>query len=172
MKVKEFINNVMINEIKTIQQIEGHHYISFGLIAQGIEFLGACLDNNPFNTNQRVSAERFNNCIKTLFPPKYHPFVKQKSTEQFDLYGNLRCGILHIFIPGPDLEVIQESEITDYGEHLDIKNIRSRDRLILVSKNLMADFETACREVIRRIDTNEIGEAKVYGEILSTSPED
>ena len=171
MTVKEFINKVLINEIKSIQQESGHHYISFGLISQGIEFLGACIDNNQFNTS-RKSAERFNKCIKTLFPSNYHPFVKQRSAEQYDLYGNLRCGLLHTFIPGPDLEVIQESEIKDYGEHLEIKNLRSRDRLILVSQKLMSDFENACQEVIRKIDSQELSDSKVYGEILSTSPAD
>ncbi len=107
---------------------------------------------------------------KTLFPQKYHPFVKAKSNEQFDLYGNLRCGLLHIFVPGPDLEVIQESEINDYGKHLDIKHIRGRDRLILVSQSLMTDFENACKEVIKKIDSREISSTKVYGELLSTSP--
>lgn len=171
MTVKEFITNFLINEIKSIQQVSGHHYISFGLISQGIEFLGACLDNNPFNI-LRKSAERFNNSIKVLFPADYHSFVKERSDEQFDLYGNLRCGLLHIFIPGPDLEVIQEIEIKDYGKHLEINNIRNRDRLILVSQNLMTDFEKACQEVIRRIDSQEISGTKVYGEILSTSFED
>lgn len=173
MTVKEFIQNVLIGEIKKIQQEEGHHYISFGLISQGIEFLGACLDNEPFNTNTRgISSQRFNKAITELFDSKYHTFVKTRSTEQFDLYGNLRCGLLHVFVPGADLEVIQESEIKDYGEHLDVKNLRNNDRLILVSQNLMADFENACNNIIARIDNNQITNNKVYNQLLSTSPED
>jgi hypothetical protein len=171
MKVKEFIDNLLIKEIKMIQQDHGHHYVSFGLIAQGIEFLGACLDNYPYSISGK-SSERFNGSIRTLFPSDYHHFVKNKSTDPFDLYGNLRCGILHIFIPGKDLEVIQESEISVYGEHLEIKNIRSRDRLILVSQRLMADFENACREVMRKIDAKEISNPKVYNDIFSASPDD
>lgn len=171
MTVKEFIQFLLIDEIKSIQQNEGHHYLSFGLISQGIEFLGACIDNHDFNT-PKVSKTRFDDEINNLFPSDYHQFVKKKGSEQFDLYGNLRCGLLHIVIPGSDLELIQELEINDYGEHLEVKNIRKRARLILVSQRLMKDFEDACNEVIRRIDKKEIVNQKVYGQVLSTSPDD
>ena len=75
MNTKEFINNVLIKEIKSIQQENGYHYISFGLISQGIEFLGACLDNYKFDAPGK-SRERFNKSINELFPSEYHKFVK------------------------------------------------------------------------------------------------
>jgi hypothetical protein len=159
----EFIKRVLISEIKKIQQDEGHHYISFGLISQGIEFLGYCLDET-----ENKSSKRFNKAITDLFPDDYNIYVKRRSTEQFDLYGNLRCGLLHIFIPGKDIELIQEAEIDDYGEHLEIKNLRGRGRLILVSQKLFTHFENACKDLIIKIQSGEI-ENK---EILSTSPTD
>jgi hypothetical protein len=168
MTVKDFIKNVLIGEIKSIQQTHGHHYLSFGLISQGIEFLGACIDNNDFHVD-RKGRERFNNAIITLFPTQYHQYIKRKG-EQFDLYENLRCGLLHIVVPGSDLELIQESEIPSYGEHLEIKTLRNRDRLILVSQKLMTDFENACNNVISQIENNSISNQKVYQDFLSTAP--
>lgn len=171
MTTTEFIENVLIREVKAIQQEHGHHYISFGLISQGIEFLGACLDNHPFNAEKR-SSKRFNRCIRELFPAEYHRFVNKSSKKPFDLYGNLRCGLLHVFIPGPDLEIIQEAEVNDYGKHLEVKNFNGKERLILVSQRLMTDFENACNQVISKIDTKEIDNQKVYNNILSTSKSD
>ena len=168
MIVKDFIKNVLIDEIKSIQQTHGHHYLSFGLISQGIEFLGACIDNNDFHIDSK-GRERFNNAIITLFPNQYHQYIKRKG-EQFDLYGNLRCGLLHIVVPGSDIELIQESEISSYGEHLEIKTLRNRDRLILVSQKLMTDFENACNNVISQIENNSISNQKVYQDFLSTAP--
>jgi len=40
-----FIEQVLKKEIKNIQRDENHHYLSFSSISQGIEFLGACLDD-------------------------------------------------------------------------------------------------------------------------------
>ncbi|NOZ47186.1 MAG: hypothetical protein GXO79_10460 [Chlorobi bacterium] len=152
MNVKEFINVVLISEIKKIQQEHGHHYLSFGLISQGIEFLGACIDNHEFHAGGK-SRTRFNKAIKELFPNDYHQYVKRR-TVPFDLYSNLRCGLLHIVVPGSDIELIQESEISDFGNHLEKKEIRNRIRLVLVSQQLMSDFEDACIEIIRRINNN------------------
>lgn len=40
---KEFIANVLINEIGDI--LQHHHFLSFILICSGIEFLGKCWDD-------------------------------------------------------------------------------------------------------------------------------
>ena len=38
MKISDFIQEVLIDEFKEVQQKEENHYISFSLICQGIEF--------------------------------------------------------------------------------------------------------------------------------------
>jgi hypothetical protein len=58
MNLLDFIGKVLIDELKEIQQDEDHYYISFSLICQGIEFLGACLDSEPFSA-KGLSAARF-----------------------------------------------------------------------------------------------------------------
>ncbi|MFX0097722.1 MAG: hypothetical protein ACFE7E_08190 [Candidatus Hodarchaeota archaeon] len=168
MDVKEFIQNVLVTELKDIQQKEGHHYLSFGLIAQGIEFLGACIDNNDFFVEGK-SRERFEKAITDLFPSGYHSFLSGKG-KPYDLYENLRCGLLHIILPKSDIELIQEAEINDFGDHLEIKEIRKKKRLILVSQRLFKDFENACETVIKRIDNKTISHSKVYQDFLATEP--
>lgn len=165
--VKEFINNVLINEIKSIQKKYGYHYLSFSLISQGIEFLGACIDNYDFDKSGK-SANRFRLAIKDLFPLKYD--IYNKSSSVYDLYKNLRCGLLHKMLPKSDIELIQRIEIPDFGNHLEIKRIRNKNRLILVSQDLFDDFEKAANEVIKRIDNKIIVHKKVYGRFFSTEP--
>lgn len=166
MNVKDFIEVALINDIKSIQQT-GHHYHSFSLISQSIEFLGACIDRFDFGERGQ-SENRFELAIKRLFPSNYHVYNRRNS--MYYLYRNLRCGLLHKMIPNSRLELIQRAEILSYGNHLEIENIRNIDRLILVSQDFYSDFKKASLEVMQRIDNNEIGHNKVYQEFLSTEP--
>jgi hypothetical protein len=166
--LKDFVKKVLIGEIKTIQQTYGHHYLSFGLIAQGIELLGACLDNKDFHKNG-TSGDRFRDAIDKLFPDKYKIF--NNKTSDYDLYKNLRCGLLHVVLPGSFIELIQESEKEKFNAgHLDIKQIRGKDRLILVSQDLFSDFENACNEIVNRIDLGTIDPSKISGTLIDVEP--
>ena len=162
--LKDFINGTLIKEIAEIQG-SGHHYLSFGLIAQGIEFLGASIDdtNDDFFAPDR-SEMRFRQAINDLFPAKYDPF--NVKGEPHYLYSDLRCGLLHVALPKPAIELIQETEILDYGDHLEIKEIRGTESLILVSQRLYDDFKSACEEVIKSIDDGSINNRN----LLAVSP--
>jgi hypothetical protein len=150
MKVLDFIQKVLIDEFKKVQQDEGHSYLSLSLLSQGIEFLGACLDSEPFSA-KGLSAPRFRRAIYDLFPTPYHPF-NQGSGKPFDLYENLRCGLWHVILPGSRLELIRRSDKEKFdANHLEIKEIRGMDRLVLVSEDLFDDYEKACEEIIARI---------------------
>ena len=85
MTVKEFINQVFLNEYKRIID-QGFYYISFALIALGIEYLGACLDSHDFD-EEGLSKARFTSAINELFPQRYHEHAEA-------LYKDVRCGLL------------------------------------------------------------------------------
>lgn len=147
--LKSFIRATLIDEIRNIQQTNKHHYLSFGLISQGIEFLGCCLDGKAY-FKDGLSGKRFRNAIDKLFPDEYKKFNIEKG--KYDLFENLRCGLLHVCLPKPDIELIQRNEIKKCGRHLEVKMIRGRDALILVSEELFNDFKNACEEIIKRIE--------------------
>ncbi len=162
MKVSDFIQKVLIDEFKQIRE-DGHPYISFSLISQGIEFLGACLDSEPFS-GKGLSAPRFRRAIYDLFPPSYHQF-NQGTGRPFDLYENLRCGLLHVILPGSRLELIRRSEAAVLNaDHLEIKEIRGMYRLVLVSEDLFDDYEKACKEIIGRIGDGRLKGWKFEGD--------
>ncbi len=150
MRLSDFIQKVLIDEFKAIQEGEEHRYISFGLISQGIGFLGACLDSEPFSA-KGLSAPRFRRAIHDLFPLAYQQF-NQGTGRPFDLYENLRSSLLHVILPGPRIELIRRSETATYNvNHLEIKEIRGITRLVLISEDLFEDYEKACKEIIARI---------------------
>ena len=150
MNILDFIQRVLIDQFKEIHQGEGHLCISLSLICQGIEFLGACLDSEPFSA-KGLSAPRFRKAIYDLFPANYHPF-NQGSGRPLDLYENLRCGLLPIFLSGSRVEVVHRSEQAGSTlRHLEVREIRGMSRLVLVLEDLFEDYEKACRQIISRI---------------------
>jgi hypothetical protein len=164
MKILDFIQNILIDEFKKIQQAEGHHYVSFSLICQGIEFLGACLDSEPFSA-KGLSAPRFRRAIYDLFPTSYRKF-NQGSGRSFDLYENLRCGLLYVILQESPLELIRRSEKERFNaNHLEVMEIRGIHRLVLVSEDLFEDYEKACQEIIARISGGRLKGWKFVGNV-------
>jgi hypothetical protein len=164
MRISDFIQKVLIDEFKEIQENEGHHYLSFSLISQGIEFLGACLDSDAFS-NKGLSAPRFRRAIYGLFPTSYHKF-NQGSGKPFDLYENFRCGLFHVILEGSRLELIRRSENPKFNaHHLEVQEIRGMNRLVLVSEDLFDDYEKACKEIIARIKDGRLSGWKFAGDL-------
>lgn len=100
MNVREFINQVFLNEYSQI--VTGFSYISFALIGLGIEFLGACLDSHEFGQKGQ-SGLRVRAAILDLFPAAYHVYADELS-------GDLRNGFAHQFRPGLSLELTHRAE--------------------------------------------------------------
>ncbi len=167
MRISDFIQKVLIDEFREIQQDEAHRYISFSLICQGIEFLGACLDSEPFSAKGQ-SAARFRRAVYDLFPASYRSF-NQGTGRSFDLYENLRCGLQHVILPESPIELIRRSEKEKFDvNHLEVKEIRGIDRLVLVSEDLFDDYEKACKEIIARIRDGRLKGWKFEGDIIIT----
>lgn len=143
MTIQQFLKKVLIEEVKSIQDNGGHYYLSFGIIAQGIELLGACLDDKSID-QQGLSQKRFEKCILDLFPTQYHPHA-------IDLYKKLRCGLLHTFIPNVGVELIESKDVAKIGGHLLKRKIRlgdSHESLIVVAENFYEDLSAATRKII------------------------
>ena len=73
---KQFIETVFINELAELS--EKNHYISFLVMATGIEFLGKCLDSKAahWNVGGR-SQNNFEDALQQLGAfTKYRPYKK------------------------------------------------------------------------------------------------
>jgi hypothetical protein len=164
MKILDFIQHILIDKFKKIQQAEDYHYLSLSLICQGIEFLGACLDSEPFSA-KGLDAARFRRAVYDLFPTSYHKF-NQGSGRPFDLYENLRRSLYHVILPESPLELIRRSEKEKFNaDHLELKEIRGIHRLVLVSEDLFEDYEKACQEITARISDGRLKGWKFVGDV-------
>lgn len=68
--LNESINAILLGELKSvIYNHNGAAYIKFLNLAIGIEYLGACIDNFPFE-EEAQSEKRFNGALKKLFKKK------------------------------------------------------------------------------------------------------
>jgi hypothetical protein len=132
---KKFIEQVFISELEELSKV--NHYISFAIMATGIEFLGKCLDNTAKDWNVRNRTEQnFKSAIDTL-----DAFVNYRQHKHI-LYTDLRCGFAHSFVPGPKLSLSSKNETENLTVNEGILNLRCED--------FYKDFKAACKEVIEK----------------------
>ncbi|HEC98949.1 MAG TPA: hypothetical protein ENN18_01000 [Proteobacteria bacterium] len=155
MNIVEFINHVLKEEIRRIQQAYEwkHTYLSFGLISGGIEFLGALCDRYDLNEGGH-SEDRFNDALIRFFDPRYHYYAQRK--KPFKLYSNLRCGMLHVVIPVDKLILGERANDSAKYVHLNKYRTMGNERLFLMAEDFYDDFRSACDKVINMINDKSI----------------
>lgn len=86
MIVRDFIGKYFIEEIGSL--VEDHPFVALTLMSIGVEFLGKCLNPNPWNDPSERSGATFGNAINSFGSLNKYSVV-------IDLYHNLRCGLAH-----------------------------------------------------------------------------
>jgi len=145
LSVIESIKAIQINEFGSIiLEHKGSAFAKFLLLAVGIEYLGACLDELPFN-EPNESEKRFNRAIRKLFDKKYHKHANKSAIVY--LYKDFRCCFVHRIKPGKSIVIshLDESkrERTKHLEHV------VGGPLVLVLEDFYNDYEKACNRLIR-----------------------
>jgi hypothetical protein len=143
---KDFINQVLINEIQDI--VIKHPYLAFLLICTGIEFLGRCIDTNNqnWNWNQKYQEinQPFDNAIKKLFPKKYSLLL-----EKYSLRNQLRNGMIHILAPKSQIGLTQLKHDKDGKILIKDHPFEQNGKLVFVIEYFYIDFVDACKKVLR-----------------------
>lgn len=137
MMPKEFINQVFVNELEKLK--DSNPYISFAIMAIGIEFLGKCLDTNTQDWNKpSMSKIHFELAINNLSSlEKYREYLISHK-----LWDSLRNGFAHSFVPKYTLSLSSKDE----APHFYIKN--NGLTVNLRCEDFYVDFRDACLEVI------------------------
>jgi len=160
---KDFRRKVYIENVGEILNKHKYHYISFGLLGTGIEFLGKCInqtENPTWHENTRGLGKRNFDLVLTDLMTRYSAYK-----DSYKLCDSLRNGMAHAFQPKNKIELTHKVEADDRG-WIDL-TINSNDRLVIVAENFYDDFKTACLEVIRRIEANEFDpNGKMYKPFL------
>lgn len=132
----DFIKSVLIDEIGQIHK--EHPYISFAMMAVGIEFIGKCL-NSQSSWYIGRSEDDFNRAINELKSfEKYRDYLIT-----FDLYDSLRCGFSHSFSPKNNITISSGSEMSNHTKHNGKINFKCED--------FYQDFKSACEEILLKI---------------------
>lgn len=137
MKPKEFISKVLISNIGDIHK--DYHYISFALMAVGIEFLGKCIGSEEKwdKGKPKNDFERAINHLNSF--SKYRPYL-----DKYKIWDSLRNGMLHSFRPKSKLSFSSGNEM----KHLSEFNDNGVDKINLKCEDLYKDFKAACEEVL------------------------
>jgi hypothetical protein len=143
-----FIDTVLVRDIATLIR-SGTGYLAFSVISQGIELLGAFLDEQEFN-DSNLSEDRFRTAIRELFPRAYSGHSTKGS--EFYLYEDLRCGMAHVLRPQGRIGFVGRSEALHLGIlHLQKVPYENTALLVLVLEDFYDDFADACRKAKNRI---------------------
>lgn len=89
------------DSLKTID----NPYIKIMLIADSIEFLGKCVNNSKKWKESKKSKKNFELALKEFKSLNYYRKYK-------DLYSNLRCSLVHCFVPDGYLRIKDKGENT------------------------------------------------------------
>ena len=152
MKPKEFIESVLINEMKDV--VFRHPYLSFLLISVGVEFLGKCLLTDHQDWNDIRPEKAFEEGAGLLYKI-------DSRYKELNLRDELRNGFAHTFIPKSKIAL---SEVRSGAKNF---QIHSSGKTVLVVEEFYRDFVVACREVI---NTGFSKEDKMNKEILYIGP--
>lgn len=122
--------------------INDHPYISFIVISTGIEFLGKCIDHD-LNQWDKIRKPRkyFEKAILTI--PSLQVYSSYLDQNTFDLYSNLRCGLVHSASPNYLITLSSKQETG----HLVLEN----NRLNLKIEDFYRDFRLACEFIISEV---------------------
>jgi hypothetical protein len=147
-----FIDTVLLGDLRRMILDCQLHYLGFGVMASGIEFLGACMDAHPINEDGHSKA-RFNAAIRGLFDSRYVAYIDNRDPRH-DLYTNLRCGMAHVIRPQADIAFTHRRESQEEKtSHLQI--VAGTGKLVLVSEDLYEDFATAAGHLRDRMGRRE-----------------
>ncbi len=166
MKLSQFIEKVLINEINIIVQSKKSPYLCFLLIAAGIELLGSCT-NKHFQKEKRlvgIKKPEAGNAKNTFTEKMFKNGIgyfndgqgREYSQKKDILYHELRCGMAHVLLPDSRVKLTTSEEASYSG----IQHLRQKDGdgfTYLVLEEFNEDFNAACKKVINNIRSNKNG---------------
>jgi hypothetical protein len=144
--IESFVLSVFLDDLHRMTYDYGLHYLAFGTIAVGIEFLRACEDAFPFEEKGKSQA-RFKlgiNGYMARVDPRYTTY-----NDRFYLYRHLRCGMAHVLRPLGTVGFSSRSAAHKAGQkHLDLVLVRGHEILLLTAEDFYDHFEQACGHLL------------------------
>lgn len=143
MRNEQFIQTRLVEESKKLYQAN-FIFPSFSFISQGIETLGAFMDQKPLSAKAQ-SKKRFNLAVNELFP-KHYTNINSDNW----LYKQMRCNTSHLSSSGGFIDLRLQS--TSKGKHLALE----KGMRIFVLEELLEDFHQACYSIIELLESDQL----------------
>ena len=137
---KDFIKIVLIDELGDM--INSKPYLSFTLMAIGVEFLGKCMDVQQSDWNLGGSETNFRRAINGLNSLKIY---RDPILLKYKLWDSFRNGFAHSFVPKKTLSLSSKNEMVHMNEYLD----NGIEKINLRCEDFYDHFKSACEEVIK-----------------------
>ncbi len=145
-----FISSILADGVQRMVYEAGLGYLAAGMIAVGVEFLGACVDRHAFNVDWQ-SRKRFQKGINEFMSkvnPKYRAYNRKNS--RYCLYKQLRCGMAHVVRPHGKVAFVGRGDAQKDGlKHLEV--YAPLDKLVIVVEDFCDDFISACADLRKRL---------------------
>ena len=139
-------------------------YSKFLILIQGIEFLGACQDAKPFNSEESgLSKKRFRKGM-VLLGKKYSRFLDD--VDEISFYRDFRCPMVHQFKHNQKLITLA----TKWGvNHQDLHLKRNENgQLYIVFEDFYEDIRAAAMLLIDQIEEGKYTVDKLSEPYLTT----
>lgn len=153
--VIEFIETVYMDEMDDLVCFPVAGYSKFLILIQGIEFLGACQDNHPFE-KEGLSKKRFRKGM-VLMGEKYKKYLDEGDDVWF--YGDFRCPMVHQFKHDQSKITLATREGVDHKEVHLTKN--EKGQLYVVLEEFYADIKQAAQTLVEQIQEGEYSVEKL-----------
>ena len=149
-----FLKHFLVEELSQLIQTDGQPFLKFFPLITGMEFLGACYDDKPFN-EMNLSKKRFKKAL-SLMGAKYQPFNGSQQQTYPCLYDDFRCPMIHQFRTNQDKIRLTAVNYHDSDEVKSFHLKLNDGVYILVLEEFYEDFKEAVNNTISDIEDEKL----------------
>ncbi|QYH38181.1 hypothetical protein GYM62_04980 [Algoriphagus sp. NBT04N3] len=149
--VIDFIKTIYLQEMDDLVSYPEAAYSKFLILIQGVEFLGACQDPKPFDSEESgLSKKRFRKGM-VLLGEKYKRFLDD--IDEISFYRDFRCPMVHQFKHNQKkISLATKSGVNNGDVHL---KMNENGQLYIVLEDFYQDIKTAAMILINQIEAGE-----------------
>lgn len=145
--VPTYVERHLLAELREVAKVNAPTLLLTGIM-QGIESLGALLDDKPLKARDQ-SKRRFRSALRRLFGARY-----REVDDRIDLYERLRNHLAHVRSISASIAVTEQADL-----HLtsvsDVVNIHPA--------TFLSDFEDACNRIIESDKNGRLPRKNIIG---------
>jgi len=151
--IPTYVERYLLAELREVAKVKAPVLLLTGIV-QGIESLGALLDDKPLKARDQ-SKRRFRSALRRLFGPHY-----READDRADLYERLRNHVSHVRLPSGSITLTHDIEL----------HLKAEDKNLNICPELfLKDFEKACERALELVRSGKIGVKRIAAQSSDSS---